>query len=68
MVDFLTHYHRVDKPPFQSMSYLPDEEAARVRAALLEENPKAFDFFAEAQVWNMRPLEKYMAREQTIEP
>ena len=45
MIDFLTHYYRGDKLPFQSMSYLPDDEAERIGSALLEENPKAFRRF-----------------------
>ena len=45
MIDFLSHYYRKDKRPFQSMSYLPDDEAECVGMALLEENPKAFRRF-----------------------
>ena len=45
MINFLTHYYRDDKPPFQSMSYLPDDAAERIGNALLEENPKAFRRF-----------------------
>jgi hypothetical protein len=28
MIDYLTHYYSADKGPFQSLSALPDEEAA----------------------------------------
>lgn len=45
MKDFLSHYYRRGKPPFRSMSYLPDDEAEHVGLALLEENPKAFRRF-----------------------
>ena len=45
MIDFLSHYHRKGKPPFQSMSYLSDDEAERVGLMLLEENPDAFRRF-----------------------
>jgi hypothetical protein len=45
MIDFLTHYYRDDKPPFQSMSYLSDDEAERLGNVLLDENPLAFRRF-----------------------
>ncbi len=45
MADFLSHYYREGKPPFQSMSYLPDDEAERIGTELLGENPKAFRRF-----------------------
>ncbi|MBU0719114.1 MAG: hypothetical protein KJ749_12760, partial [Planctomycetes bacterium] len=45
MIDYLTHYYRDGKPPFQSMSYLSDDEAERIGSALIEENPKAFRRF-----------------------
>lgn len=45
MIDYLTHYYRADKPPFQSLAYLSDDEAERVGNALLEENAKAFRRF-----------------------
>ena len=48
---FLTHYYRNDKLPFQSMAYLPDDEAKRVGLALFEENPKAFRRFSKFQTY-----------------
>jgi hypothetical protein len=45
MIDFLSHYYRENKPPFQSMSYLLDDQAERVAMDLLEENSKAFSRF-----------------------
>ncbi|NQU43227.1 hypothetical protein HQ520_08065 [bacterium] len=51
MVDFLTHYYRKNKPPFQSMSRLSDEEAERMGLSLLEENPKAFGRFRKFQTY-----------------
>ena len=55
MIDFLTHYYRKDKPPFQSMSYLADAEAEHVGKELLQENPKAFSRFRKFQTyWSRR--------------
>jgi len=41
----LSHYYRKGKHPFESMSYLSDDEAERVGRSLLEENPDAFRRF-----------------------
>ena len=55
MIDFLSHYHRKGSLPFQSMSYLPDEEAERVGMELLARNPKAFRRFAKfSSYWPRR--------------
>jgi hypothetical protein len=44
-MDHLTHYYRKNKQPFESMSYLSDDEAESVGKALFEENSKAFKRF-----------------------
>ncbi len=41
-MDYLSHYYRKDKQPFESMSYLSVDEAETVGRALFKENPKAF--------------------------
>ncbi len=55
MTDFLSHYYRKGKAPFQSMSYLSDDEAERAGMRLLKENPKAFHRFRKfATYWPRR--------------
>ncbi len=44
-MDFLSHYYRKGKNPFESMSYLSNDEAERVGLKLLKENPVAFRRF-----------------------
>lgn len=44
-MDYLSHYYRKDKQPFESMSYLSDDEAKIVAKALLEENSEEFKRF-----------------------
>jgi hypothetical protein len=38
MIDFLSHYYRKGKAPFQSMSYLPDDKAERVGMPVYPKN------------------------------
>lgn len=56
-MNYLSHYYRRDKQPFESMSYLSDDEAERVAMALFKEDPNAFWRFSESKFpshWSRR--------------
>ena len=39
MIEYLTHYYRTDKEPFQSLSDLSDEEAIKIMEQLCDDTP-----------------------------
>src|SRR5574341_1264007 len=39
MIDYLTHYYRIDNEPFQSLSAMPDEEAIKIMEKLSDDTP-----------------------------
>lgn len=56
-MDYLTHYYRRGRHPFESLSYLSDDEAERIATALFKENPKVFRRFRESSFsshWSSR--------------
>jgi hypothetical protein len=56
-MDYLSHYYRKDKQPFQSLSYLSDDQAERLGTALFKESPKVFIRFRESKFsthWSRR--------------
>ncbi len=67
MIDYLTHYYKRGRQPFQTLSALPEEEAIRIMQGLYEETVFGSRFKEPAQYLRDRKQAEQWVRQQFIE-
>ncbi len=67
MIDYLTHYYKRGRPPFLSLSALPEDEAVRIMRSLYDETVFGARFKDPAQYLHDRKEAEQWVRQKFIE-